>query len=142
MVFSVRPSAWRALRKTARVLTVAGAVCGVLAGLADATARSATATALSGTVSLAQLPAQAQTTYRHVLAGGPFSSRKDGSVFGNLERLLPAQPRGYYREYTVATPGASNRGARRIVCGGEPPTRPAACYYTADHYATFRQIAP
>jgi ribonuclease len=72
--------------------------------------------------------------------GGPYE--KDGSVFGNRERLLPASPRGYYREYTVKTPGAKNRGARRIVCGGKPPTRPEACFYTADHYASFQRIAP
>jgi ribonuclease T1 len=61
-------------------------------------------------------------------------------VFGNRERQLPAQARGFYREYTVKTPGASNRGARRIVCGGKMPTAPEACYYTADHYASFRRI--
>ena len=74
--------------------------------------------------------------------GGPFPYDKDGTVFGNRERLLPGKPRGYYREYTVETPRAKNRGARRIVCGGEPPVRPEVCYYTADHYASFARIAP
>ena len=74
------------------------------------------------------------------MSGGPFPYEKDGTVFGNRERLLPANPRGYYREYTVAAPGARNRGARRIVCGGRQPTQPDACYYTADHYASFSRI--
>lgn len=93
------------------------------------------------TVSLAELPPQGVETYRLILQGGPFPYEKDGSVFGNRERLLPAHKRGYYREYTVPTPGSRDRGARRIVCGG-PPTTPDACYYTADHYASFRRIVP
>lgn len=93
-------------------------------------------------VELAALPAQAQQTHSLVLAGGPFPYAKDGTVFGNRERLLPRQPRGHYREYTVRTPGARNRGARRLVCGGVPPTRPVACYYTDDHYASFRRVVP
>ena len=93
-------------------------------------------------VALGTLPAEAQATHRLILAGGPFPYPKDGSVFGNRERLLPMYPRGHYREYTVKTPGARNRGARRIVCGGQPPTQPEACYYTADHYASFKRIAP
>lgn len=92
------------------------------------------------TVALQALPKQAQETHALVLSGGPFPYAKDGSVFGNRERLLPRQSRGYYREYTVRTPGARNRGARRLVCGGTPPTAPAACYYTEDHYASFRRI--
>ena len=91
-------------------------------------------------VALAALPPEGQTTYRLIHQGGPFPYEKDGSVFGNRERQLPRQARGYYREYTVKTPGAKNRGARRIVCGGEVPVRPEACYYTADHYASFRVI--
>ena len=63
-------------------------------------------------------------------------------MFGNRERLLPAYRRGYYREYTVRTPGVRHRGARRIVCGGQRPTQPDACYYTADHYSSFRRIEP
>lgn len=93
------------------------------------------------TVSVAELPRQGVETYRLIQQGGPFPYEKDGTVFGNRERLLPAQKRGYYREYTVPTPGARNRGARRIVCGGAPTT-PDACYYTADHYASFRRIVP
>ena len=94
----------------------------------------------STTVALAVLPPEAQATHRLILAGGPFPYEKDGTTFFNRERLLPAKPRGFYREYTVRTPGARNRGARRLVCGGEPPTKPEACFYTADHYASFRRI--
>jgi ribonuclease T1 len=94
----------------------------------------------AATVVLATLPTQAQTTYQSILNGGPFPYSKDGVVFGNRERALPSQARGYYREYTVKTPGARNRGARRIVCGGKAPTQPEACFYTDDHYASFRRI--
>ncbi len=93
----------------------------------------------SAAVRVAELPPQARETYGLIRRGGPFPYEKDGTVFGNRERLLPAVKRGYYREYTVATPGSRDRGARRIVCGG-PARAPHACYYTADHYASFRQI--
>jgi ribonuclease T1 len=76
-----------------------------------------------------------------IRAGGPFRYDKDGVVFGNRERILPANARGFYREYTVKTPGERTRGARRIVCGGLKPTIPDMCYYTDDHYASFRKIA-
>ena len=94
-----------------------------------------------GLVSRAQLPLEARETEKLIQSGGPFPYPKDGSTFGNRERLLPAHPRGYYREYTVKTPGARNRGARRIVCGGQVAIKPDACFYTADHYASFRRIA-
>ena len=93
------------------------------------------------TITVAELPRQGVQTYELVRQGGPFAHEKDGVVFGNRERLLPAQKRGYYHEYTVKTPGSRNRGARRIVCGGQPTT-PDTCYYTADHYASFRKIVP
>lgn len=93
------------------------------------------------TVALNQLPPQGIETYRLIHQGGPFPYGKDGVVFGNRERLLPAEKRGYYREYTVKTPRSGDRGARRIVCGGEA-TAPNACFYTADHYASFRKIVP
>jgi len=118
-------------------LTAAGAL---LAGGVEVRARSADSPAALPPVALAELPAEAQRTQQLILQGGPFLYRKDGTVFGNRERLLPARPHGHYREYTVPTPGASNRGARRIVCGGTPPTQPEACYYTADHYSSFRRI--
>lgn len=93
------------------------------------------------TVSLAELPGQGVKTYELIRQGGPFPYEKDGVVFGNRERILPSKARGYYREYTVRTPGSRDRGARRIVCGGQP-REPEICYYTADHYASFRRIVP
>lgn len=84
---------------------------------------------------LAFLPREAHATLALIDRGGPFPHRQDGSVFQNRERLLPPQPRGHYREYTVDTPGLDHRGARRIVTGGDPP---AEWYYTADHYRSFR----
>lgn len=90
-------------------------------------------------ISVSELPPQGRATYALIHEGGPFPYEKDGTVFGNRERLLPRQPRGYYREYTVRTPGVRHRGARRIVCGGKPRV-PQACYYTSDHYASFREI--
>jgi len=111
-----------------------------MAGLAQA--RSTVDSSLRGsspTVRVAELPSQGRATYELIRAGGPFPFDKDGTVFGNRERLLPAERRGYYREYTVRTPGSRDRGARRIVCGG-PVKAPHACYYTADHYASFRKI--
>lgn len=89
-------------------------------------------------VALADLPPEARQTLALIRQGGPFSYPKDGTVFGNFERRLPIQPRGYYREYTVKTPGRRDRGPRRIVAGGDPPK--AEYYYTEDHYRTFRRI--
>jgi ribonuclease T1 len=133
--FSGRPQRWQPLRKLGLAITVAGVLLGG-ALVPPAAARESP----QATVALAQLPAEAQATERLIRSGGPFPYGKDGTVFGNRERLLPAHPRGYYREYTVRTPGARDRGARRIVCGGRQPTDPEACYYTADHYASFRRI--
>lgn len=98
--------------------------------------------ATDDTVALAELPVEAQASHRLILVGGPFPHDKDGMSFGNRERLLPARARGYYREYTVATKGARDRGARRLVCGGPRPAKPDACYYTDDHYASFRRVLP
>ena len=92
------------------------------------------------TVALTELPAQGQLVMAQIRSGGPFRYEKDSTVFGNRERLLPSQTRGYYREYTVTTPGLSHRGARRIVCGGQQPRQPDACFYTEDHYNSFRLI--
>jgi ribonuclease T1 len=116
---------------------LAAAITGPLAqarSLADRPAESK-----SAVVHVAELPRQGRETYELIRQGGPFPYEKDGSVFGNRERLLPSEKRGFYREYTVTTPGSRDRGARRIVCGG-PKRAPHACYYTADHYASFRMI--
>lgn len=84
------------------------------------------------------LPAEAATTIALIRAGGPFPYRQDDSVFGNRERQLPERPRGYYHEYTVVTPGARDRGARRIVTGGRPPQ---VWYYSDDHYQSFKRFS-
>ncbi|HJR13492.1 MAG TPA: ribonuclease domain-containing protein [Rhodanobacteraceae bacterium] len=83
------------------------------------------------------LPPQARDTLALIASGGPFPHRQDGELFGNYEHLLPAEPRGYYHEYTVETPGARDRGARRIITGGNPPV---VYYYTDDHYRSFRRF--
>lgn len=84
------------------------------------------------------LPAEAHATIALIARGGPFPHRQDGSTFGNREGHLPSKPRGYYREYTVDTPGLDHRGARRIVTGGSPPE---VWYYTDDHYDSFRSFS-
>ena len=83
------------------------------------------------------LPTQARAMVQRIERGGPFEHDQDGSVFGNREGLLPRQPRGYYHEYTVETPGLRTRGARRIITGGTPPQ---IWYYTDDHYRSFRRF--
>ncbi len=91
-------------------------------------------------VSNATFPDEARQTYALILNGGPFPYRQDGVTFYNREKRLPDMPRNYYREYTVKTPSAGDRGARRIVCGGKMPKKPDICYYTPDHYRTFTEI--
>lgn len=93
----------------------------------------------AGTIQVQQLPKEAQRTLEDVRAGGPFAYSKDGSRFGNYERQLPRRSREYYREYTVRTPGVRHRGARRIVCGGDQRAA-SECYYTEDHYNSFKRI--
>ena len=87
-------------------------------------------------IAVSGLPAEARTTLQLIKQGGPFPYPRDGVVFGNYERILPQQARGYYHEYTVKTPGVRHRGARRIVCGVVPE-----CYYSGDHYRSFQRIA-
>lgn len=91
----------------------------------------------SGTSLPTFLPAEAGITLDRIARGGPYEHRQDGVVFGNYEGLLPKQPRGYYHEYTVETPGARTRGTRRIITGGTPPV---VWYYTDDHYHSFRRF--
>lgn len=95
----------------------------------------AVSSSLSQIIAVTELPAEARDTLQVIKQGGPFAYPRDGVMFKNYERILPKQPRGYYREYTVKTPGARNRGARRIVCGPLPE-----CYYSPDHYRTFKRI--
>ncbi len=135
MLFFGRPLAPRRLRTAGLAFLLA--VCASAPLLADARPPAPQTEAV---VTRSELPREALATERTIRAGGPFPYGKDGAAFGNRERLLPARPRGYWREYTVDTPGARNRGARRIVCGGEPPSAPESCYYTDDHYTSFRRI--
>lgn len=136
----------RSLQKWGLTIPVALLAAAVYLGAAAATGNGSNTARDTrtepGTVALAALPAEAQQTERLIRSGGPFPYQKDGIVFGNREQLLPRQPRGHYREYTVRTPGESDRGARRIVCGGRQPREPEACFYTEDHYASFKRIAP
>jgi ribonuclease T1 len=121
-----------------------GAVAGLLLAatlFAAAAALARTAPESLAEVAVADLPREAREVLVQIRAGGPFAFERDGVVFGNRERILPQEPRGYYHEYTVRTPGSKGRGARRIVCGG-PPTTPVACFYTADHYRSFARIHP
>ncbi|MFI9123690.1 ribonuclease domain-containing protein [Streptomyces bikiniensis] len=98
---------------------------------------AATPTGASGlpTVRAADLPPEARGTLGLIARGGPYPYAEDGTVFSNFEKVLPRRERGYYREYTVRTPGERDRGARRIVTG-----RSGETYYTDDHYETFREV--
>ncbi|MDB5885143.1 MAG: ribonuclease [Polaromonas sp.] len=136
-MWGTRYERWRHAGLTL-LLAVFANVAAVLTGTAQA--RSAPVAALADTVAVAELPAQGRSMLTLIYQGGPFRHDKDGVVFGNRERLLPANARAYYREYTVRTPGERSRGARRIVCGGLQATVPDACFYTDDHYASFRKI--
>lgn len=86
-------------------------------------------------IAVSALPLEGRETLGLIKQGGPFLYARDGVIFSNFEKRLPKRERGYYREFTVKTPGVRNRGARRIVCG-----QPVECYYSADHYQTFRRI--
>ena len=138
MLRTAAPRLARSLRflLTASVLVVAMPFAGT------AQARGLFWDSAPTTIAVADLPVQGRLTYGLILRGGPFPHDKDGTVFGNRERLLPRERRGYYREYTVETPGSRDRGARRIVCGGVRVKIPDVCYYTSDHYSSFRMIVP
>ena len=125
-----------AIKAFATMLVVAASSNVVQARSPDA----ATVRSNHAVVVVSSLPLQGQEILGRIRQGGPFRYEKDGSVFGNRERQLPSEKRGYYREYTVSTPGVRHRGARRIVCGGLRPRVPEACYYTEDHYSSFRLI--
>lgn len=105
--------------------------------VSPASAPPAAARPGTGSVSVAALPEEARHTLRLILSDGSFPHRQDGQIFHNRERLLPLRERGWYREYTVATPGARDRGARRIVAGDDPAHE---FWYTSDHYRSFQRI--
>ncbi len=129
----IRLKRWGAVVLTIALLTSTSSFLGVTPTIA----RTPTAVGRSiPSIALAQLPPEAKTTLQRIQKGGPFPyPQKDGTVFGNFERRLPTAPRGYYREYTVPTPGLRHRGARRIVAGQQ-----REYYYTSDHYQSFSRI--
>ena len=147
---SARKARTRTRRRFAAVLSamfvliaLSGLLGGWPGGAEQVFARESPATGKQSTriemVDLASLPPQVKRTLALIRAGGPFPYSRDGIPFGNRERLLPRRSRDYYTEYTVPTPGARNRGARRIIAGGDP-TRSGEYYYTDDHYESFRRI--
>jgi len=126
---------WTRRRPRAFAAVMLLALCAIAPGaMREAAART-------GDISLSALPAEAQATLKLIHAGGPFPYSRDGVVFNNREHILPAMPRGYYREFTVPSPGVKSRGGRRIVCGGTVATL-SECYYSNDHYQSFRRIRP
>jgi ribonuclease T1 len=138
---SVRAKNWRVRLAGGLALTAALVVAlGTVMVQARAPSYSQLSDSALASVALSELPPQGRVVFEQIREGGPFRYDKDGTVFGNRERLLPSQKRGFYREYTVPTPGLSHRGARRIVCGGQRPREPEACFYTEDHYSSFRLI--
>ena len=114
------------------MMRVLALLLALLLAVAPAVARD---NALAREIAMAELPPEARQTLELIRKGGPFPYKQDGVVFGNREKRLPLQPRGYYREYTVETPGAKDRGARRIITGAEGER-----WYTSDHYNSFARI--
>jgi ribonuclease T1 len=132
----------------AAIAVVVAVLLGLTAGLAgcaapsiDAPARGTQTSAASAghsglpVVAVADLPAEARRTLALIDSGGAFPYARDGAVFANRERLLPQRARGYYREYTVPTPGEQDRGARRVIAGAGGER-----FYTGDHYRSFREV--
>jgi ribonuclease T1 len=103
-------------------------------------ASARTSCPLAESINVKDLPKQGRDTLDLIKSDGPFPHDRDGVTFNNRERILPKERRGYYKEYTVRTPGVKHRGARRIVCGGDQRAV-NECYYTADHYKTFQCVA-
>ena len=120
----------RLARRCAAAVFAAVAFAVVPAGSAGARETPAIAA-----IAIPELPPEARAVVRSIRKGGPFTYERDGVVFGNFERLLPRRERGYYREYTVATPGVKHRCARRIVAG-----RGGELYYSEDHYRSFKRV--
>ena len=125
-------------------LALAGWFCIAITTAGTAQAREVYFGDSIDSVSLAELPPEARHTLNLIQRGGPFPyPHKDGSTFGNFEKRLPRQARGYYREYTVPTPGSRDRGARRLIAGSGRNGNVATSgeyYYTDDHYRSFRRI--
>ena len=133
-----RPIAVALARRSLPVVLVALLAASLFIGSSESSARQWGRPA--GEVMLAErLPEEAARTLSLIKRGGPYPYSKDGVTFSNREKRLPRQPRGYYTEYTVKTPGARDRGARRIIAGGDPQ-RSGEFYYTDDHYQSFKRI--
>ncbi|MEO8740752.1 MAG: ribonuclease [Casimicrobiaceae bacterium] len=124
--------AWRAVALAATI---------AIAPLAATPVVAKSSSAALPDVSASALPAEVRKTMTLISRGGPFPYSRDGIVFGNREKLLPNHKRGYYHEYTVPTPGERTRGARRVICGGDLGSL-AECYYSDDHYQSFRRVQP
>lgn len=141
---ALRPASWLALAGLIFALLAATAPAAIARDWNEANAWHESARV--GVVAVADLPPEAVQTLASIRRGGPFAyPRKDGSVFGNFEKRLPPEPRGYYREYTVPTPGAHDRGARRIIAGAGSVgdvARSGEYYYSDDHYRSFSRIRP
>ncbi|MBT2443044.1 guanine-specific ribonuclease N1 and T1 [Streptomyces sp. ISL-36] len=132
----------RTLRALLVLVLCVTALAGCSSAPGEGTATSTSTPAPTGSSGLAtlrvsDLPAEARETLALIRSGGPFPYEKDGATFSNFERILPRHERGYYREYTVRTPGERDRGARRLVTG-----QGGEVYYTDDHYETFREVLP
>jgi ribonuclease T1 len=123
-----------------RCLAVIALAASTLIGVGGAEARRDPAASLPP-IAAADLPKDARIALERIRDNGPFPYERDGVTFGNREGMLPPKPRAYYHEYTVKTPGSRNRAARRIVCGGEKGTI-TDCYYSDDHYQSFKSIRP
>lgn len=122
-----------------RLAIVVGMSCIILSSACQA---KQTVDSVSGLpwISKSSLPKEGKKVLKLIAKGGPFPYKKDGTRFGNYERILPKKAKNYYREYTVRTPGLRHRGARRLVCGGTDKKSIRECYYTADHYKTFKRV--
>lgn len=112
-----------------------GATGATPASPSDSQLPPAAATTDLRTMTVSQLPPEAQTLLPLIAAGGPFEYSQDGQTFQNREGILPPQSYGFYREYTVETPGSPDRGARRFVVGEN-----GAVFYTQDHYRSFSEV--
>jgi ribonuclease T1 len=123
---------WRSAVPALAVLLLAFALVGISIGAGAAPGSHPRGIAV---VAAEALPPEARHTLELIRIGGPYPYERDGVIFGNRERLLPPRERGYYREYTVATPVLTHRGAQRIVAG-----RGGELYYSEDHYRSFKRI--
>ena len=129
----IRP--FTSIYKCGLTLILSTFLCLFFINTTTTTAHARTAASQIGEIKFSALPKEAQTTLKQIKNNGPYDYKKDGTTFSNRERILPKQKRGYYREFTVKTPGARNRGARRIVAGNV-----GEYFYTDDHYASFKRI--